>query len=193
MDFESNDEQRAVLEAVGALLARHAGAARAIELARSGEYDHALDRALCDGGFVDIAASMSALEAVLVAEAVAKAAGRTSYAASALIAPHVVGESVDGPVAVAAADDTGPVRFGADARTLLVLDGDDARIVELEPGGIEPLPSNFGYPMGEIPASRRSGGRTLAAGSGARLRDWWRVALAVEASGTMASALAVTV
>lgn len=193
MDFDASDEQRAVLDAVEVLLDRHAGPARAIELAKTGEYDHALDRALAQGGFTEIVSSMSALEAALVVEAVAKAGGRTAYAASALVAPHLTDESLEGPIAMATAGEDGAVRFGAHARTLLVLDGDAARIVELVPGTVEPLMSNFGYPMGKVSQSQRTGGRALGPGSGARLENWWRVALAIETAGTMSSALAVTV
>ena len=88
MDFEASEEQRAVLEATDALLSRHAGAARAIELATTGAYDHELDEALAEGGFVDVGCSMSPLEAALVTEAIARYGGRSAYAASALVARH---------------------------------------------------------------------------------------------------------
>ena len=55
MDLEPSDDQRAILEAVEALLAQHAGAARALELVRKGDYDFALDRALAEAGFAEIA------------------------------------------------------------------------------------------------------------------------------------------
>ena len=55
MDFELDAEQGAIVEAVDALLARHAGARRAAELALTGDYDHALDDALAAAGFTQIA------------------------------------------------------------------------------------------------------------------------------------------
>ena len=55
MDFELNADQQAVLEAVESLLDKHAGAARAIELAASGGYDQALEAALDEAGFGDLA------------------------------------------------------------------------------------------------------------------------------------------
>ena len=78
MDFEPNEEQRAVLDAVGRLLERHAGAERAIELNRKAEYDSALDAALADAGFTAIALGEDTgfLEAALVVEAVAPARKR---------------------------------------------------------------------------------------------------------------------
>ena len=37
-----------------------------------------------------------------------------------------------------------------------------------------PVRSNFGYPMGRPPADLRARGKSLGPGSGARLRRWWR-------------------
>jgi hypothetical protein len=193
VDFEASEEQQAVLEAVSVLLDRHAGAARAIELAKIDSYDFELDRALKESGFVEIASSMSALEAALVAEAVAKTGGRSAYAAAALVAANVCDEALEGPIAIAIADEDGPVRYAAHARHLLILDGTESRILPVDEGSIEALASNFGYPMGHVPRALRSGGRALTGGNSDKLADWWRVALAAEATGTMLSALNVTV
>ena len=77
MDFGLNEDQRAIQEAVGALLERHAGAARAIELAPKAEYDFNLEEALEEAGFLELVLGdeTGALEAELVVEAVAKAGG----------------------------------------------------------------------------------------------------------------------
>ena len=74
-------------------------------------------------------------------------------------------------MALARADEAGPVRFAAHARTLLVLDGDDARVVALAPGDATPLRSNFGYPLGRLTEAARSRGEALGPGSGERLRS----------------------
>ena len=42
-------------------------------------------------------------------------------------------------------------------------------------------------------APEATAGESLGAGSAARLRDWWRVALAVESAGAMKAALDITV
>ena len=55
MNFELNEDQQAILEAIDRLLAQHAGPARAIELNRQGRYDDALHQALDDAGFSTIA------------------------------------------------------------------------------------------------------------------------------------------
>ena len=49
MDFELDQQQQAIIDAVSSLLERSAGAARAIELAANGEYDAKLhDELLLD-------------------------------------------------------------------------------------------------------------------------------------------------
>ena len=85
MDYELNDDQRAILEGVEALLSQYGGPARAIELAQKGEYDHPLDRALHDAGFDSVARGPDTgpIEAALIVEAVSRAAGRVAFAASA--------------------------------------------------------------------------------------------------------------
>jgi hypothetical protein len=195
MDFEPSAEQSAILESAGQLLAQHAGPARAIALAQKGEYDYALDAALGDAGYADAALGdgTGPLEAALLVEAIAKAGGTVASAAALLVAPMVAGRSLPGPIALVTPIDDGPVRFGAHARTLLVADADEARVVELAPGSSAPVRSNFGFPLGRIPASARRGGVSLGVGSGERLRAWWRVALACECVGAMSSALSVTV
>jgi alkylation response protein AidB-like acyl-CoA dehydrogenase len=195
VDFERSDDQRAVLEAVDALLARHAGPARAIELGAKGAYDDSLDAALGEAGFSEIAlgAETGPLEAALVTERVAHAAGMVAFAATALVAPLVAGRALPGPVALARVDEVGPIRFAPAARTLLVLDGEQACVCSLSAADVTPVRSNFGYPVGRVSEAARRRGEPLAHGSGERLLAWWRVALAVEALGAMDAALRFTV
>ena len=194
MDLDLNDDQRAVLEAVEQLLEQHAGPARAIELNAKGECDGELDAALADSGFTGIALTEDngALEAALVTEAVARAGGVVSIGAEALVAPALLGRTLPGPVAITHIAHRGPVRFAAHARMLLLDVGDAARLIPLEPGTVEPVKSGFMYPMGSLDLDA-SAGESLGPGSGAKLRDWWRLALAVEVAGTMKAALDVTV
>jgi alkylation response protein AidB-like acyl-CoA dehydrogenase len=195
MDFTLDDEQRAILESVEELLERQAGPARAIELAPKAAYDEALDAALSEAGFMAVALGdeTGPLEASLVVEAVARAAGVVSIGASVLIAPSLCGLALAGPVAVCRAGARGPVRFGGQARTLLVDDGSEARVVTLTPGDAEPVHSSFGYPVARLERAANRPGESLGPRSGARLRDWWRLAIAAEAVGTMRAALDVTI
>ncbi len=194
MDFEPNEEQRAIALAVDNLLAQHAGPARAIELEREGSYDHALAAALTEAGFLGARLSEETgfLEAALVVEAVAKAGGVVSAAAESLVAPGVAGRSLEGPVAIARAGEDAPIRFGDHARTLLLDAGDEARVVILEPDWREPVRSNFMTPLGRIRVPEGAG-ESLGAGSGSRLRRWWRLALALDCLGALEAALDITV
>jgi alkylation response protein AidB-like acyl-CoA dehydrogenase len=194
VDFEPNEQQRAIVLAVETLLTQHAGPARAIELEREGAYDDALAAALRDAGFLgaELSQQTGFLEAALVVEAVAKAGGTVSAAAETLVAAGVVGRSLAGPIAIAAAGGTTPIRFGAHARTLLLDAGDRARIVAVEPGSARPVRSNFMLPLGR-PRVPEGDGEELAPGSGPTLRRWWRLALAIECLGTLQGALDITV
>ena len=193
MDFERSADQQAILEAVAALLAQHAGPKRAILLNRKSEYDGALDAALEAAGFLGVAVAEGTglLEAALVVEAVAKAGGVVGIGAAALVAPGLTGGVLPGPIALAQAGETGPVRFAAQARTLLVAAGAEARRVTLAAGDAAPIASNFMLPMGRLHVSPERG-ESLGRGSGERLRSLWRLALAAETVGTMAACLDVT-
>jgi alkylation response protein AidB-like acyl-CoA dehydrogenase len=196
LNLELDDDQREILGAVESLLTRHAGPARAIELARKADYDFALDAALAEAGFdaaMDPESNEGALEATLIVEAVARAAGVTSLAACALVAPAVIGRALPGPIALGSGDASAPVRFGAHARTLLWLDGESARFASLEAGDAEAVASNFGYPLGRIVPEVLDRSESLGPRSGERLRNWWRLAIAAEAVGAMSAALDQTV
>ena len=195
MDFALNEDQRAIVAAVDALCAQHAGPARAIELDAKAEWDAPLDKALGEAGFTEIALGApetGTLEAAMVVAEVARHAGTLPIGAQVLVAPAIVGRTVPGPVALVSLAHPGPVRFGAHARTALVDCGDEARIVELSPGAGTPVRSNFMLPVGALALDARSG-EPLGEGSAEALRSWWRVALAAELYGTMQAALDVTV
>jgi alkylation response protein AidB-like acyl-CoA dehydrogenase len=195
MDFTPSEDQRAIAEAVDALLAQRAGAARAIELARKDAYDAALDAALREAGFLELARGpeTSLLDAALLVESVARAGGTVAIGAGAVVGPLVTDRVLPGPIALASAGAAGPVRFAAHARTVLVLDGDAARAVELGAGDAAPVRSSFGFPMGRFADAVLRRGDSLGAGSGARLATAWRLALALEAVGAMRAALDVTI
>ena len=178
------------------MLERHAGVARATELDRSGRHDGELDRALTEAGFdeiLDPETQQGALEATLLIEAIARAAGVVPFAARALIAPAVAGRRLQGTVALGEGDRSHPVRYGAQAAWLLWATDDEALLAPLDARQVEPVASNFGYPLGRVPADAVGAERSLGPGSAARLRAWWRLAVAAEAVGTMASALDRTV
>ena len=195
MDLAWNEDQRAILAAVDALCGQHAGPARAIELDAKKGWDEALDTALCEAGFAEVALGApetGPLEAALVVEAVTRHAGTLPTGAQLLVGPMLARRVLPAPVALVSLAHPGPVRFGAHARTALVDCGDEARLVALGPDACTPVPSNFMLPVGRVTVDARSG-ESLGAGSGPALRRWWRVALAVEMLGAMQAALELTV
>jgi alkylation response protein AidB-like acyl-CoA dehydrogenase len=191
--FELDADQRAIVDAVGRILDGHAGPARARRLGGDQPgYDHELATLLRAQGFLgfpleDVAGP---LDAALVVEAVARAAGVISVGAEALVGPGALAShELSPPVALAIAGTTSPVRFAGDAATLIALDGDDAVLIELEPGDTSPVDSRFGYPLAVV---HRWDGQPLP-GAGAAVRSWWRVALVLEVSGLTRAALEVTI
>jgi len=195
VDFALTSEQRAIVDAVARIAARHAGPARARALAADGGYDRALEAALSEAGFLPLPPGEAAgpLEAALVLEEVARAAGTVSAGATGLVAravlPDAAAAGATGTVALARAGEDGPVRYAQHARALLVCDGDDVRVRSLRPGEATPIRAHYGYPVARV---ARAGGDRIA-GAGAAMRAWWRVALAVELAATMRAALDVTV
>ena len=197
MDFELSDDQRAIVEAVEALCARHAGPKRAVELRDGGgAADAELLAALAASGYAAIARQegMGLLEATLVAEVVSRHAGVVPYAAHAIVAAGLTDQPIVGPVALAHDWDLGePVRFAAHARTLVFGDDDGVRLIPLRDGDAEAVRSDFGYPMGRLVGDFGGRGVDLGAGAHARLASLWRLALAIEIVGAMDAALTTTV
>jgi alkylation response protein AidB-like acyl-CoA dehydrogenase len=193
MRFVLDDDQAALVDAVRALTARHAGASRARALGgATPRYDTELDAAIDEAGFYAVIGDERAgpLEAALVVEEVARAGGVVSAGGRGLVHPAVVGEPAPGPVALTVADYGGPVRFALPGTRLVIVgDGDEARALTLGDGDVEPVDARFGYPVAR---PVRLDGDTLGHGSAERVRAWWRVALAVELAGTMRAALDLT-
>lgn len=192
MNFEPTAEQEALVARAEGILGESAGPARAAELLAGGQADESLAAELEAAGLSSVASAPGGggLEAVLVAEAVARHAGLLSFGASAIVAPLGVGRDLPGPVAVALAGQDKPVRFVPHARSLIVVDGDEARVAApVQSAGVA-VDSRFGYPMGRIDLAS---GESLGPGSAARVENWWRVALAAEMVGTMQAALDYTI
>ena len=203
MNFALNEDQQAILESVEKILTQHAGPARAISLNREGHYDTHLDQLLVEAGFTSIATDLATaarsagLEAALVVESIARAGGVVASAAQILVAPAVCAESPSGPIALCTYSELSarvPLRFGAHANTLLVLAGNEVRLVPLDSGDMEPVRTSFGYPMGRAAdpsrlSAKAQAGKVPGTGTADSMTNWWRLALAVEAVGTMDAAL----
>lgn len=193
MDLELDGDQRAVHEAVGALLGKQVDLEATTALAAEGRMDTALRAELEQAGFLDLALDDETgwLDAALLVEAVARSGGLIDVGAAAIVAPAVCGRALPGPVALMQSGHKGPVRFGAQARSAIVEHAGGVRIVELEDDG-EPLETNFGWPLGTL-AGDLERGEELGADAGQSLRRFWRLAVAAECVGAMRGALETTV
>ena len=198
MQFSLDEGQQTLVEAVDALLERYAGPARAIELG-PGAFDATLDAAVYDAGYERIALDLGPLEAVLAIERVARAGGAISAGASMLVLPMLTGKTARGAVALVEPARSELARYAPGASVVLALDGDVAR--EIEPGdgddgaeaSVEVVESNFGFPLGRVPAALVASAPSLGAGSARELLRWWRLSLAAEILGAAGAALDQTV
>lgn len=195
MDLTPNSMQSQILDAVERILARNGRVQRAVRLMEEDAYDFALHRELTDAGYFDLPlmAGAGPLEAGMVVEAVAHRAGVVSAGGSGLVWPALTGESAPGPVAMTTSI-TAPFRFAPFAKAVLVDGGEEALVLELEPGDAEPVDGGrTGWPLGRLAAGKLEQARGLGPGSADRLRNWWRVAIALETAGVMRGALDKTV
>ena len=191
MDLALSPDQASLLDAVGKLVApfRSPPAGLRETLLTS----TALDRALRDAGFRDVARfdGMGPLDAVLVAELVHALPYSVEYAGSALLS-RVLGRDIDGPLALLEAPAATPTRFLQAGGTALIVDGEDARLLAIGRDAVEPVETSFAYPLGRLRPEVRGTGTRLA-GAGALVRQWWAVALAAELSATARAAVDLTV
>ena len=191
MDFSLDDDQQAVLDAMETLLGRHAGPGRLRDLGGDQpRYDHDLDKHLETAGFLDVAAPGSAgrLDAALVQESISGALGTSATSYRLLVAPSLP-VPVVGPMAIVADDHRGPVRFGADADTVVVLGSREVRVVTSPPSADLPA-SRLGWPAGRFASAL--GGDTLDGVDVEDVLAWLRIALAVEIVGAMRFAMQLT-
>ena len=193
MDLELDDDQRAVHEAVVALLADRVDLDATTALAAEGALDTALRADLEEAGFLELALDDETgwLDAALFVEAVSHSGGLIDAGAAAIVAPAVCGRSLPGPVALMQRGHRGPVRFGAQARSVLVEHESGVRWVELAGDG-EPIETNFGFPVGHLRGDLERG-EELGPEAALRLRRFWRLAVAAECVGAMRAALGTTV
>ncbi|MCE9622641.1 MAG: acyl-CoA dehydrogenase [Actinomycetia bacterium] len=185
MDFNLNEDQSAVHDAMSTLLARHAGPLRLRELGGDEPtYDHELERHLEAAGFLDLAGhgSTNRLDAALVQEAISLALGTVATSSRLLIAPSLP-EAIKGPVSVIAAGHRGPARFAADAVALIVIGDHEVRFVAPPPAPVERVVSRLGWPVGQLDDVPH--GDVMIDVDPAEVLAWARIAIAIELVGAM--------
>jgi hypothetical protein len=194
MDMELNSDQNALVDAVSHIVERHLALPKDGNVAAvvHSHYSDALDRDITEGGYLGIAREdgFGPLDAALLVEQVYRAPAVMEVAASAIVVPQLLGEDLPRPVALMRKQDLSlPVRFLAVSRTVIVDMGDDVAIVDVKEGDTESVKSIFAFPYGQFRKAPDLARARILKGAGAKLRLWWRVALAVEAAAAMEQAI----
>jgi alkylation response protein AidB-like acyl-CoA dehydrogenase len=191
MKFGLTDDQASVMTEVERLVTGLSLAAHTEPVVAP--YCDELDQALADSGFLDIAREdgFGPLEAALISEYIARLPQIVESAASAIVAPALSIRAGVRPIALLAGDGTRPARFLPQAKILLLDRGDRALLVTVDPSKVIPVDCLFAYPYGRL--ASLEGLDVQEIGDIATLRRRWRIALAVEAAGCMAGALALVV
>ncbi|WP_337179436.1 acyl-CoA dehydrogenase family protein [Hydrogenophaga borbori] len=188
MNFELNDDQRALLDAVEQVVQHHL--ARTPAPARV-ECLPELDRDLEQGGYFEAMTTegLGPVAAAAMVIALARLPFCTELGASALLAPRL---GLPRVCAVLGEDRHAPARFLAQAACEVAIEADGVFAAALAPGDAREVESLWAYPMGELVAPEALSWRRLDTDPKACL-DLWRVALAAEIAGCLSAALASVV
>jgi alkylation response protein AidB-like acyl-CoA dehydrogenase len=199
MDLELTDDQKALVDAVSSLVQRHLAIPREGNVAAvvHQHYSTALDGALTEGGFFGIAreTGYGPLEAVLLLEEVYRSPSVVEIAASAIVAPQLVAEELPRPIVLLRGNELDrATRFLGIARTALVDLGEQAAVMAIAPEEVEQVGAIYAYPYGRFKQPPNlAKAKRLGPGSGAKLRNWWRVALTAEiGAATMQAVLSTS-
>ena len=187
MDFTLTDDQQAVAAAIEQI-AEDFGSTPT-EAHGFALVSNALDEALTEAGFFDIAAvpELGPVTAAVAVEQLARLPWTTEIALSMLVGPQLDGDWAR-PFAVI--ENGRPSRFAASAKTWIVIDGDQ---VSIGPASdeVEPVESLFAYPMARL--TQAPGFAALPDDQARTIRRLLRVALAAEVAGLMQGAIDSTV
>lgn len=188
MDFELTSDQDAVASALDKLAQQFE--TKPTEFHGFALISEELERELEDGQYFDLARvpELGPLSAALAVERLARLPYAAEIALSMLVRPQLAGEW-SRPLALI--ENGRPGRFVAQARTLLLLEGETLFLTQPSATEVQPVESLFAYPMGVWKGNHRC--QELSRSEAATLRKWLRVALAAEASGLLHSAMASAV
>lgn len=191
MDFTTTPRQAELIAQVDRVVEETGGLERVRAFAFKQRLDIELERALAA---VIHPGELTLLERVLIAERLAWAGAATTFGLRAVVlGGTVLGDA--GPagarqgLAVVDRYRGGLARYAADAAALLVLNGDEANLVELAPGQVEAVPSGAGFPLGRVPAALLESGRPVEARG---LRARWALAVAAELGGVAQAVVELT-
>jgi alkylation response protein AidB-like acyl-CoA dehydrogenase len=194
MDFALTDEQETLVSAVQSVLKNHSELPPAARL-KHHHHDAVLQRLLTESGFLNAGRELGALAAALVVIEAARVPAVTEVAASALVLPQLQGaEAAEGPVALIMGGELGKAHRNLTVARIALVDlGEDAAMLEVDPGNVTAVETILAYPYGRFNSAPDMASARRLAHQGARLRQWWRVALAAEFAGAAESAIRYTI
>jgi Acyl-CoA dehydrogenase, C-terminal domain len=194
MDLSLSDEQAAILGALESLAKPFA--TTPANFHGFALVSEALDRALAEGGFLDVAfeSDLGPVAAALVVAQLARLPYAAEVAASALVRP-LLGADLARPICLADADAPHlPVRFLAPGASVIVLHRDRVTGFTASAQDVRATETLFGYPVGIlVPRENRETMSRCYDVSPEAVRAAWRVALAAEIAGLLGAAIDATV
>lgn len=191
MNYGLTEDQASILAGLDQLIAAYSP--EVPKGPRHYYYDAELDRAVAEAGYLQIAREpgFGVLEAALIAERLARLPLVVEAATSAIVAPVLSIPADLRPIALSSGEFGRPARFLRVAKVLVLDRGEDALIVRLENANVEPVHTLMAYPYGRLKSIEGLDCQRITQCDGLRRR--WRIALASEAAGAMAAALAQVV
>ncbi len=187
MNLQFSADQRALLDALGKLVQRHAAAPAVPQRL---QWSDALDAALRGAGFFDCITlgELGPVAAAAMVIELSRLAVCAELSASALVMPWLL-PGHPGPAAVLWEDDRAPARFLPVARTVLRVQGGAVEFALLAEGDARAVDSLFAYPMGVLRAPASLRWQPVDGADVQRMRALWRVGVAAEIAGALAAAL----
>jgi hypothetical protein len=189
MDLALTADQVAILDALDSLAKPYASPP--IHDVGFAAVSSDLDRAITEGGFLDVAfdPDLGTVTAALVAERLARLPFATESAVSALVRP-LFGDDLAGPLCLVERQHAKrPLRFLNAGATVIVVSNDGVFSFVAADDQVEAEDALFGYPMGSLLVDPASAVTVSHQVSPDEVRTRWRIALAAEAAGLLAAAL----
>lgn len=188
MELDLTDDQRAILDALDSLAKPYEAAP--VHDAPLAATSADLDRAVTEGGFLDVALDpeLGTVSAALVVERLARLPFSVEAASSALIRP-LLRDAPGHPLCMVEEErQSRPVRYLREGGSVLVV-GDKVRMFTALADDLRSEPEAlYAYPMATL-LKVPDNAETLAVSPG-DVRNSWRVAIAAETAGLLAAALA---
>jgi len=195
MRLHLDETQTQVIDAIDRLSEQLGGVEHLRKVHDGGSFDEAAFKALAEAGFLSLALEpgLGPVEGALVANRVALRGHPAAVGATALVYPLLTGRAATGPAALAPGKAGVPFRFAPVAAHVLIDGGDEALLLDAGLGDIVRVENDRAGPMlGKLTDAGLARARSLGPGTGAKLRQWWQVALAAEAAGAMRGAIDTT-